>query len=475
MNEKNLLRLLLHYAKEDVYPFHMPGHKRNTALLGEALPYALDITEIDGFDNLHAPQGVLQRLNEQLARLWGSKESFALVNGSTCGILAGVASCVSPGETVLVARNCHRSVYHAIELTGARPVYLVPPVDTGSGIAGSITPEQVRCALQSHPNARLVVVTSPTYDGVISDMAGIVRAAHEAGVPVLADEAHGAHLVFTEQAERSAVRAGADIVIHSLHKTLPALTQCAAAHLCGTRVDPVRFQQALSMFETSSPSYVLLASIAQCADFLETKDAAAFAAYRARLSDFSERCRALERLRVLGKGADKLENHPAFFAFDSGKLPVVTAHTTLDGQALLEALRQDFAIEGEMAAISYALLMTSVCDTEAGFTRLFDALFAIDREAKFCEKPPVFSMSALPERRCSPAEAAKLSGRLCPLQEAAGKMSLEYVFCYPPGAPLLVPGEIVNQDMVSHILKAQAHGLSVLSTHGALPLLRVCD
>ena len=145
MNEKNLLRLLLHYAKEDVYPFHMPGHKRNTALLGEALPYALDITEIDGFDNLHAPQGVLQRLNEQLARLWGSEESFALVNGSTCGILAGVASCVSPGETVLVARNCHRSVYHAIELTGASPVYLVPPgqhhARTGS-LCASSAPER---------------------------------------------------------------------------------------------------------------------------------------------------------------------------------------------------------------------------------------------------------------------------------------------------------------------------------------------
>ncbi len=475
MNEKNLFEQLLCYAKQNIYPFHMPGHKRNTALLGEALPYTIDITEIDGFDNLHAPQGILKQLNEQLSRIWGSEQSFALVNGSTCGILAGVAACVSRGDTVLVARNCHRSVYHAIELTGASPVYLVPPVDTESGIAGSITPEQVRRALEAHPNARLVVVTSPTYDGVISDMAGIVRTAHEAGVPVLADEAHGAHLVFTEQAERSAVRAGADIVIHSLHKTLTALTQCAAAHLCGTIVDPMRFQQALSMFETSSPSYVLLASVAQCADFLETRGAAAFAAYRARLSDFSERCRALERLRVLGKGADKLENHPAFFAFDTGKLPVVTAHTTLDGQALLEHLREDFAIEGEMAAISYALLMTSVCDTEAGFIRLFDALSVIDREAKFCEKPPVFSMSALPERRCTPAEAASLSGRLCPLQEAAGKMSLEYVFCYPPGTPLLVPGEIVNQDMVSHILQAQAHGLSVLSTHGALPLLRVCD
>lgn len=475
MNGKNLLEQLLHYAKRDVYPFHMPGHKRNTALLGKTLPYALDITEIDGFDNLHAPKGILRELNEQLSRIWGSRQSFALVNGSTCGILAGVAACVARGDTVLVARNCHRSVYHAVGLMGASPVYLVPPVDTGSGIAGSITPEQVRRTLEAHPNARLIIVTSPTYDGVISDMAGIVRTAHEAGVPVLADEAHGAHLAFTEQAEHSAVRAGADIVIHSLHKTLPALTQCAAAHLCGTLIDPVRFQQALSTFETSSPSYVLLASIAQCMDFLETKGAAAFAAYRARLADFSERCRTLERLRVLGKGTDKLENHPVFFAFDPGKLPVVTTNTTLDGQALLGALRQDFAIEGEMAAVSYALLMTSVCDTEAGFARLLDALSTIDRTAKPREKSPVFSASALPERRCTPAEAAKLSGGLCPLQEAAGKTSLEYVFCYPPGAPLLVPGEIVNQDMVSRILQAQAHGLSVLSSHSALPHLLVCD
>ncbi len=475
MNEKNLLEQLLHYAKLDVYPFHMPGHKRNAALLGETLPYALDITEIDGFDNLHAPQGILKKLNEQLSRIWGSRQSFALVNGSTCGILAGVAACVSRGDTVLVARNCHQSVYHALELFGAKPVYLLPPVDAGSSIAGSITPEQVRRALEAHRNTRLIIVTSPTYDGVISDMAGIVDAAHKKQIPVLADEAHGAHLAFTELAKYSAVHAGADIVIHSLHKTLPALTQCAAAHLCGALVDPVRFARALSVFETSSPSYILLASIAQCADFLETKGTAAFASYRDRLAAFSDSCRDLRHLVALGKGRDTLENHPTFFAFDFGKLPVVTARTQMDGQTLLQALRQRFAIEGEMAAVSYALLMTSVCDTDAGFSRLADALHAIDCEAAPCEMPPVFPAQTLPEMRFTPAEAAALPGRLCGFSDCLGKTGLSYIRLYPPGTPLLVPGEVFDALIVEQLQAAEAHHLQVLTSCGKPGHALVCD
>lgn len=470
-----LLQMLSEHAKTGAYALHMPGHKRNTAMLGNALPYALDITEIPGFDDLHAPSGVLRRLEEQLAALWGARQSFALVNGATSGILAGIASLVSPGDTVLLARNCHRSVYHALALTGAVPVYLAPPVDAQSGIAGSISPRQVEAALAKNPQTKLVVVTSPTYDGVLSDLAGIVRAAHSRHIAVLVDEAHGAHLAFTENAGSSAVRAGADVVIHSLHKTLPALTQCAAAHLCGPFGSAERFRRALAVFETSSPSYLLLASVAECADFLKTHGAAAFAAYGAHLDAFSEACGALARLYIPGKGRDARESHPAFFALDGGKLPVVTARTTLDGAGLARTLRRDFALESEMAAVSYTLLMTSVCDTKEAFTRLSDALLAIDRTAKPIENPPVFSPLPLPERRLTPQAAAGKAGALCPLEAAAGKTSLETVFCYPPGTPLLVAGEVVDEAVLRRVQNAAAHGLAVRSSRGKLPQIAVCD
>ncbi len=470
-----LLQMLLEHAKTGAYALHMPGHKRNTALLGGALPYALDITEIPDFDDLHAPDGVLQRLEEQLAALWGAKKSFALVGGATAGILAGISALVSPGDTVLAARNCHRSVYNALALTGANPVYLVPPIDAQSGILGSISPQQVEAALAKNPQTKLVVVTSPTYDGVLSDIAGIVRAAHSRKAAVLVDEAHGAHLAFTENADKSAVRAGADVVIHSLHKTLPALTQCAAAHLCGPAVSAERFRRALAVFETSSPSYILLASIAECADFLETQGAAAFDAYAARLAAFSDACKALERLYIPGKGRDAHERHPAFFALDGGKLPVVTARTALDRAGLANKLRQDFALESEMAAVSYTLLMTSVCDTDDAFSHMAAALLTIDRAAEPARTLPVFAACPLPKRRLCPQEAAGKAGALCPLEAAAGKTSLETVFCYPPGIPLLVPGEVVDDAVLRHIQNAARHGLAVRSSRGALPQIAVCD
>lgn len=474
-NENDLLKSLLAYGESRAYPFHMPGHKRNTALLGNALPYSIDITEIDGFDDLHHPCGILKVLNERLAALYGAQNSFALVNGSTCGILAGFAAVTQHGDTVLVARNCHRSVYNAIELLGLTPVYIQPPADPATGILGSIPPEHIQEALEAHPEIRLVVLTSPTYDGVISDIRLIAEIVHQKGIPLLVDEAHGAHLTFTQQKKLSAVSAGADIVIHSLHKTLPVLTQCAAAHLNGTLISPAVFAQKLAVFETSSPSYVLLASIAECIRFLEEQAVSAFAAYQKRLAAFSARCQALGKLTVLCKGKDKLRYHPCFFAFDDGKLPIVTVRTDLDGQALVSRLRREFSLESEMAAVSYALLMTSVCDTDEGFSRLADALISIDQASPCCSASFEFPNLPLPKMRLSPSEASLQNGKVCLTDKSVGKISLESVWCYPPGIPLLLPGEEISNAVLEQLESAQKHGLSARSTSGRLPQIAVCD
>lgn len=475
MREHDLLRQLTEYAESGAYPFHMPGHKRNAAELPDGLPYSIDITEIDGFDDLHAPEGVLQDLNRRLSQVFGAEYSFALVNGSTCGILAGIAAAVGRGDTVLMARNCHRSVYNAVALLGLRPVYLQPPTDAATGISGSIAPESVRAALEQHADVRLLVLTSPTYDGVLSNIAEIAEIAHQKNIPVLVDEAHGAHLAFTKQKSLSAVQAGADIVIHSLHKTLPSLTQTAAAHICGSRISPAEFTHQLSVFETSSPSYVLLASVAACVRFLEERAEAAFAAYETRLQCFSEYCRTLKKLSVLCKGADTLTAHPSFFAFDGGKLPIVTTHTALDGAALLQRLRKDYALEGEMAATSYALLMTSVCDTDEGFSRLTRALAEIDRTAELSDCLPCFQTLPLPKLYCTPAEAAIHKTQSLILQACVGRVSAETVLCYPPGIPLVVPGEVISAEAVQAVECAQNHGLFVRTSGRNFPYIAVFD
>lgn len=475
MREIDLLSALQAHSVGGTYPFHMPGHKRNTELLGDALPYALDITEIDGFDDLHAPDGILKDLNDRLSVLYGTKQSFALVNGSTCGILAGIAAATRQGDKILLARNCHKSVYNAVELLGLVPVYLQPPADEQTGIVGSIPPETVRDALQKNPDIRLCIFTSPTYDGVISDIRTIANIVHAKDIPLLVDEAHGAHLMFTENQPHSAVAAGADIVIHSLHKTLPALTQTAAAHLCTDRISSAVFQQKLSVFQTSSPSYVLLASIAECVRFLEENAKSAFSAYQKRLNDFSAQCRTLTNLTVCCKGADNRTAHPAFFAFDGGKLPVVTANTDLDGISLLQSLRKNYKLEGEMAAVSYALLMTSVCDTEEGFSRLFEALQTIDNGLEKSAVPPQFQSLPLPEQVFIPATASAQSGKKIPLQNAVGSVSLTSVWCYPPGVPVLVCGERITQEIADWLTNAKAHGLKVLSDGGEFPKIAVLD
>lgn len=475
MRETDLLSALQAHSVGGTYPFHMPGHKRNTELLGDALPYALDITEIDGFDDLHAPDGILKDLNDRLSVLYGTKQSFALVNGSTCGILAGIAAATRQGDKILLARNCHKSVYNAVELLGLNPRYLQPPTDEKTGIAGSISPGSVRDALQKNPDIRLCVLTSPTYDGVLSDIRTIADILHAKDIPLLVDEAHGAHLMFTENQPHSAVAAGADIVIHSLHKTLPALTQTAAAHLCTDRISSAVFQQKLSVFQTSSPSYVLLASIAECVHFLEENAKSAFSAYQKRLNDFSAQCRTLTNLTVCCKGADNRTAHPAFFAFDGGKLPIVTANTDLDGVSLLQRLREGYKLEGEMASLPYALLMTSVCDTDAGFARLYKALQAIDDSLQSVTAPPHFRSSPLPEQIFIPAEVPNNSGKKVPLQDAVGTVSLESVWCYPPGVPVLVRGEQITQEIADWLTNAKAHGLKVLADGGEFPKIAVLD
>jgi len=449
---------------------HMPGHKRNTVLLGGRLPYAIDITEISGFDNLYRAQGILRETAQAAAALYGSRQAFLLVNGSTAGILAAVRATVKPGGTLILARNCHKSVYHAAELCGLHTAYLLPETDEEAGIEGSIAPGQVAASLAEHPDAGLVVITSPTYTGVISDISSISAVCHQRGVPLMVDQAHGAHLGFSPAFPGEALKGGADIVVTGLHKTLPALTQCALVHVGGSLIDADAVARELSVFQTSSPSYVLMASIDHCIRLLAERKGDLFRAYEANLASFDLAVRDLKKLRVLCHGSDVLARHRRLFLFDPGKIVILTENTALTGTEFARLLRTRHQIELEMAGTRYAVAMTSICDTAETFARLADALLDVDRRAELVSggrKPE--SAFTLPAQRMPICEALRLDGCLLPLAESAGATALEYVWAYPPGVPLIVPGERIDPDFIRYLKYLGDAEIALDSTRGKLP------
>ena len=368
------------HSANGIYPMHMPGHKQNGKFMPPGYPCDIDITEIYGFDDLHDPQGILLETSKLAAELYGSLEAFMLVNGTTVGILAAIGSHTERGDTILAVSNCHWSTPNAAKLFGLEVEYITPEFDEESGVACSVTPDSIQSALKSDPDIKVVIITSPTYEGVVSDITSIASIVHDAGGILIIDSAHGAHLGFSEAFPGSATRQGADIVIVSLHKTLPALTQCSLLHVCTERVKTPVLKEMLSILQTSSPSYVLMASIDYCLRLLKAEGPKLFHDYKQSLKEFNNKIKSLKNISVLCRGHDNSNSglHPRFFSYDPGKIVITTKSTTLSGAGLAEILRNEYKIEIERVYSDYVIAMTSICDKPEGFTRLANALCTID-------------------------------------------------------------------------------------------------
>lgn len=443
---------LKRYGSSDYYGFHMPGHKRRGIPAGSLentdIPYGIDITEIDGFDDLHHAQGILKEAQERASDVYRAQETHFLVNGSTAGILSAVCGVTEKGDTILVARNCHKSVYHAIYLNELNPVYLYPGFDKEICLNTEIRPTDVVDALERYPDVKAVVIVSPTYDGVVSDVAAIAEAAHEKGLPLIVDEAHGAHFGFHSAFPENANAHGADIVIHSVHKTLPSLTQTALLHINGDRVDKDRVNRYLNMLQTSSPSYVLMASIDLCMEELQYRAGEMFEPY------VKELCKVRERLLQL-KCLELVRTE----CYDISKLVIASEYAGLTGRELYGRLLLEYHLQMEMAAGGYVLGMTSVSDTKEGLERLTNALLRIDNkighkikgktagEGELPHAETVYNIAEAERRvRLSMAKTA-----FVPWESASGYVSLEYAYLYPPGSPLIVPGERITEEAAGRL------------------------
>jgi len=443
MEKTSLLKKLIQY-KNKMIPFHMPGHKR-VFNKNSLIPYCIDITEVHGFDNLHDMNGILKDTATLAKNLYNSIYSFPLVNGSTCGILAGIYALTRENKSVLIARNCHKSVYNAAEILDLDAHYIMPPTNK-YGVFDAVSPSDVEKSIKEN-NIGLVVITSPTYEGIVCDVSSIYEICKKHGAFLLVDCAHGAHIDFLDSS-KSPVSCS-DICVMSLHKTLPSLTQTALLNVCSYEVDKELVRHALSIFETSSPSYVLLSSIDECLRYLNYSK-----------NDFNT---FIKNIKKFYSETASLKNIKVFHFDDLSKIVIASD----DGFSLCEMLRQE-KIEVEMATSEYVLAIATVSDTKKSLTALKNALFKIDKKIP-CLSAKATEFPKIPEKICSVSKALKENGEFLDLNQCEGKLSLEYVWAYPPGAPLIVPGEIISRNMIEYLNSKK----DLKSTKGKFPKIYV--
>ncbi len=421
--------------KLDCYPFHMPGHKRNSDF--DIIGSQIDITEIYGSDNLHSPTGSILEIENSLSDIYKSKRSFMLVNGSTVGILAAIFALTEHGDKIIIAANCHKSVYNACMLRGLQVSYIEPEFDEELGCYTKVTQKAVNTAIENNPNAACVVITNPTYEGCVSSI--------KSSIPLIVDAAHGAHFCLDGFPEYPK----GDVVVSSLHKTLPALTQTAVLNVFNSKyTDRIKFY--LAVFESSSPSYVLMNSVSKCVEFLKKPDEA-LAEYNKNLDEFYRI--DLKNLKI--KRFD-----------DSGKIIVSTAFCNIDGTELSVILREKHKIECEAASINYIILMTSVADKKSAFDLLTFSLKEIDAELKTCQAEKV--QKPYIHHNSVKIDEIKLKSPSL-LSSSIGKVCAEFVYSYPPDIPILIPGDIITYETVNTLKNMYERKINLLSDSDLLP------
>ncbi len=447
-----LKEALERYIASDMVSFHMPGHK------GRLDP--MDVTELPGLDDLYAPEGMLRDALERAAAVYGADRSFYLVNGSTVGVLSAVSAAVKKGGCMIMQRASHKSAYHAAILRDIKLSYIYEDCDPYSGAGCGVSLDSVKRAVEEEPRAEAVFITSPSYEGFTSDVAAIAGYLHERGIKLIVDAAHGAHFALSEEFPRCAVDAGADLVVMSLHKTLPCPNQSALLHIRGDLVEAGRVSAFLSVYQTTSPSYPMMAAMDDC--ITAAYDWQAFVKRRRYLSDS---LKGLKNIRIRDAYSDETGHKP-----EPCKL-LLCPEDSRSGIKLHEELRRH-KIEPEMSLPGYVLLICSIYDTDEDYDRLIKAVKMIDKEWAGAEYSAA-DYTSLRIRCVKDAFAAmdiskawEAGYETVPLSQAVGRISAASVMAYPPGRPVLVPGEPVTEESLEEISKLYTSGCVVKGVKG---------
>ncbi|QIW78400.1 aminotransferase class I/II-fold pyridoxal phosphate-dependent enzyme [Bacillus tequilensis] len=455
-----LYKALIQHARRNSHSFHVPGHHNGDVFFDDAKSIfdpllTIDVTELSGLDDLHHPSGVIKEAQELVSQLYGSAESFFLVNGTTVGNLAMILSVCEPGGPILVQRNCHKSVFHAVDLAGAEPVYLAPDIDKAMHVPTHVPLDTIKEALAAYPHAKGLVLTNPTYYGHSADLTEIISEAHHYGIPVLVDEAHGAHFVLEEPFPVSALKMGADIVVQSAHKTLPAMTMGSYLHIGkGCRVNRDRVADYLKRLQSSSPSYPIMASL----------DIAR--AYVQRIIEEQKLPDIMQRIQSLKQTFDSLTNAEAVkpadprMTTDPLKLTIRSkrGHSGYTLQNILERAN----IFTELADENQVLLVLPL----GGARRInAETMKSIDEEI---EKTPPDQMFVSAEWGAQPVTVLPYQKKVLhtfkkeyvDFNEAAGRLNAEDIIPYPPGIPMVMAGERITKESVeklSRLISMKTH------------------
>ncbi len=453
----NLLKSLKDYSDSDFYPFHMPGHKRSELCNLFSGFYQYDITEIDEFDNLHQPEGIIAKAQKEAAMLYGSEETYFLINGSTSGILSAISAVSEEGDSLLIARNCHKSVYHGAFLNRMELYYIYPEFLPEYDISGEVTAEDIQRQIEyicqkSGKKPAAVIITSPSYDGISSDIYKIADMVHSYGIPLIVDQAHGAHLGFHPAYPEHAVAQGADIVVQSVHKTLPAPTQTALIHKNGRLVDSRKLQRYLHIYQTSSPSYPLMAGIEEAILTLK-----------------KEGYERLERLanwkEMIYEVAQDLSSIKICPHTEPGKVIISVKKSGITGAWLYDIFREKYHLQMEMSSGSYVTAILTMMDKEEGIERLINALREIDATLVNYEKEingQVFGTWVEPIKKLELWKAYMLPCEEKEINDfSGGLVAAEFINLYPPGIPLIVPGEIIDKNILNIIKEYLKNGYNV--------------
>jgi len=450
--------------------FHTPGHQRGrgapTSLRewwGEVV-FTADLAELPGLDNLGQPAGVLREAQARVAQIFGAEHTWFLVNGATAGVLASLIAVHRENGYIILPRYVHQSVIHGLILTGAKPIFIVPEWDEQQQVWGGIAPEKLRVILaQRNPGSvSALVLNSPTYKGVCGAVGECIGIAHEYNIPVIVDEAHGAHFPFHPQLPDSALTLGADVVIHSTHKVLTSLTQSALLHQQGNRIAPERIGQCLRLVQSSSPSYLLLASLVATAEQMAEQGKTLFDHLLTQLAWFMP---AIDRI----PGCNRLKINPnrvGFTAQDPTRLVIQTQELGMTGFMLDELLNEQYKITAEFPDYADLTFILLPSHTQADLQSLVQALQEISTNRPSQKLAPLPPLPPVTEGVMSPREAFFAPQRVLPWHEAVGQISAVTVSPYPPGIPVLLPGEWITSEVVDYLQEMNRMGGQIVGCDG---------
>jgi lysine decarboxylase len=462
--------------------FHMPGHKYNPALLPEMVAlfgaevFQADLNECDpGVDYLHAAQGALAQAQRLAAELIGAEHTFFLINGSTVGNQVALMTAAQEGQPVLIARASHRSAYAALILSGATPIYIPPWIHPDVGFPLGLDVQAVDRLLAAHPAMRAIHITSPNYYGYLADVPGLVARAHDRQIPLLVDEAHGAHLPYHPSLPRSAIQQGADVVVQSAHKTIGALTQAALLHVRGERVSLSHLQHLLALLQSSSPSVLLTASLDAARHQMALEGQARLESALQLAHQARETIRQIPGLWCYG---DELIGSYGIAAHDPTKLVIRVRETGMNGTSFAARLTECYGITVEFADVQHLIASVTIADDAERVECLLAGLRGVaamgERITDTAAAFPALPVLPIPAMALNPRQASFAPSRAIPLAAAVDAVCAEQIMPYPPGIPLVMPGEVLSAEMIEYLRYLLAEHIRIVGPEDtALRTVRV--